>query len=98
MNFIGSMEGSAVQVELKYCERCGGLFLRQPAEDRVYCAGCTLHLAQQTDTEQMPSKASLRKVRGRRRIRKAGPDRAGELGKAGHIGRLQGVAELGVWA
>jgi len=28
MDFIGTMEGSEIQVELKYCERCGGLWLR----------------------------------------------------------------------
>jgi len=97
MNFIGSMEGSEVRLELKYCERCGSLFLRRLAEDRAYCTGCTVHLAQQMDSGEIPSKALLRKFRGRRRTRKAAPD-GGELGNTGHIGRLQGVDELGVWA
>jgi len=97
MNFIGRMEDPEVRVELKYCERCGGLFLRRPAEDRVLCAACALHLAQQTDTEPIPGKASLRKPPSRRRTRKKRPD-AGELGNTGHIGCLQGVAEVGVWA
>ena len=26
MRFIGTMEGSEMQVELRYCERCGGLW------------------------------------------------------------------------
>jgi len=98
MDFIASMQGSEVRVELKYCERCGGLFLRQPAEDRVYCAGCTAHLAHQMDPGEIPSKALLRKFRGRRRSRKAAPDSGAELGNTGHIARLQGVAEQGVWA
>jgi len=97
MNFIGSMEGSELRVELKYCERCGGLFLRRPAEDQVYCVGCTMYLAQQTGPGGMPSHASLLKLRGRRRTRKAGSGGA-ELGNAGHIGCLQGVADVGVWA
>jgi hypothetical protein len=28
------------QVELKYCERCGGLWLRPKGSRRVYCASC----------------------------------------------------------
>jgi|HubBroStandDraft_6_1064221.scaffolds.fasta_scaffold319670_3 Zn-finger nucleic acid-binding protein len=28
------------QVELKYCERCGGLWLRRIGEERVYCVTC----------------------------------------------------------
>lgn len=26
--------------ELKYCERCGGLWLRARGADALYCAGC----------------------------------------------------------
>jgi hypothetical protein len=29
------------RLELKYCERCGALWLRQRGTGRVYCAGCT---------------------------------------------------------
>ncbi len=29
-----------VQLELKYCERCGGLWLRLRGSGQVYCAGC----------------------------------------------------------
>ena len=28
------------QVELKYCERCGGLWLRPKGEEEVYCPEC----------------------------------------------------------
>ena len=27
-------------IELKYCERCGGLWLRRHKSDQVYCASC----------------------------------------------------------
>jgi hypothetical protein len=27
-------------LELKYCERCGGLWLRQKGESSVYCESC----------------------------------------------------------
>ena len=97
MNFIESAKGSEVRFELKYCERCGGLFLRRPAETRVYCAGCTVHLAQQMNTEELPGKESLRKSRARRKTRKTGTN-SGELQNANHVKCLQGVAEMGVWA
>ena len=29
-----------VQLELKYCERCGSLWLRLQGAPDVYCAGC----------------------------------------------------------
>lgn len=45
MNFIHEDEVGKEQVELKYCERCGGLFLREPSADVVYCAGCTTRMA-----------------------------------------------------
>ena len=33
-------------LELKYCERCGGLWLRALGTDEVYCASCILKLAE----------------------------------------------------
>ena len=30
-----------VYLELKYCERCGGLWLRQRGEPQVYCETCS---------------------------------------------------------
>jgi len=36
MNFIGRMDDAETQVELKYCERCGGLWLRQQGASGVY--------------------------------------------------------------
>ena len=29
-----------VKIELKYCERCGGLWLRRAGDSQVYCAAC----------------------------------------------------------
>lgn len=34
------------RVELKYCERCGGLWLRTVGVAEVYCAGCGREMAQ----------------------------------------------------
>ena len=49
MNVISELESTQVQVELKYCERCGGLFLRPQAGESVYCDGCTAYLTARSD-------------------------------------------------
>lgn len=35
-----------VQLELKYCERCGGLWLRPAESGEVYCSRCTPEMAE----------------------------------------------------
>lgn len=34
-----------IQMELKYCERCGGLWLRPRASDLVFCGACAKVMA-----------------------------------------------------
>ena len=65
MNFISSMEGEEIQVELKYCERCGVLWLRLQGADGVYCASCRVCVA----ARQNPGEAPPRKARSRRKAR-----------------------------
>jgi hypothetical protein len=50
---------AVIQLELKYCERCGGLFLRQLGIGELYCAGCA---------EQMSDSRSMPKARSRPRL------------------------------
>jgi hypothetical protein len=45
MYFMNTLETGEVPVELKYCERCGGLWLRPQGKDVVYCRGCQEHIA-----------------------------------------------------
>ena len=40
MNFISMMRQEERAVELKYCERCGGLWLRCSGQDGVHCERC----------------------------------------------------------
>jgi hypothetical protein len=40
MNFISMGRQDEGLVELKYCERCGGLWLRRPGHEVVYCERC----------------------------------------------------------
>jgi len=35
-----------IEMELKYCERCGGLWLRARGEAEVYCASCAPKMAE----------------------------------------------------
>ena len=44
MDFIDTDDGAGVLVELKYCERCGGLFVRSQGNHRVYCMSCVLQV------------------------------------------------------
>ena len=34
-----------MKFELKYCERCGGLWLRPAGGEQIYCAGCGREMA-----------------------------------------------------
>ncbi len=42
MEELGSND---IQMELKYCERCGGLWLRLKGSEVIYCPSCLLALA-----------------------------------------------------
>jgi hypothetical protein len=45
MNFTQVIEEGEAVVELKYCERCGGLWLRPIHGDESYCEGCRAAMA-----------------------------------------------------
>jgi len=101
MNFISTMEGQEIQVELKYCERCGGLWLRPRGTDGVYCASCRVRLTAMPDPEGAPP----REVRRRRKARVQGTDlhreeleKREELQSQVLIDYLQGVATMEVRA
>ena len=59
---------SFVGLELKYCEQCGGLWLRQQGSEHCYCASCAHFL------EEIPPRRQDNRRRGgsgplRRRMR-----------------------------
>jgi DNA-directed RNA polymerase subunit RPC12/RpoP len=81
MTFIGKMEGQEIQVELKYCERCGKLWLRPQGADGVHCASCRVLLAAMPDPGEAPPPQSAapqgaraRSGRSKRRPSEPGPD------------------------
>lgn len=39
------VETRGIALELKYCERCGGLWLRPRGSDLIFCAGCSRVMA-----------------------------------------------------
>jgi len=45
MNFVSMLGATGVAVGLKYCERCGGLWLRPRGESEVYCGSCRVRMA-----------------------------------------------------
>ena len=92
MNFIGTTEGQEIQVELKYCERCGGLWLRPQGGNGVYCASCRVHLAEMPNRGEAPPR-KRRKARAHRREAQGEDFRSPT-----RIDCLQGVATAEVWA
>ena len=40
-----AIEAGAIQLELKYCERCGALWLRPSGSELLFCASCVLVMA-----------------------------------------------------
>lgn len=91
MNFIGSIESAQVPVELKYCERCGGLFVRPLASEAIYCGGCTAHLAAVTKAGDCVKPTRDQKIRNPRMVK--GPKAPkNTLHGMGQIVHLQAVA------
>ena len=92
MNFISSIEGEEIQVELKYCERCGGLWLRRQGAEGVYCAGCRVRLAAMPNAEETPASKARRRRKARLQVaRESAPN-------SSRIDHLEGVAAMEVWA
>ena len=97
MNFISRMESAQVHFELKYCERCGGLFVRVQAADVVYCDGCTSHLRARSDFRKELRPATRHRARNPRMVKGPKP-RNHELQGAAQSEYLEGAAVLGVRA
>ncbi len=52
-------ENEPVRVELKYCEHCGGLWVRQRGAGVVYCDNCQPKVADLPVPKKQPSKVIL---------------------------------------
>jgi hypothetical protein len=97
MNFISEMASQEIHVELKYCERCGALWLRPQGRDGVYCTSCQACLAAMLD----PGEPRPRKAR-RRKARLQGKNVLQDVKRTDQrpiqIDYLEGVAAMEVWA
>jgi len=92
MNFIDKIECTDKQMELKYCERCGGLFLRLLGASLVYCGACMAHAAELLSTIGRPGRTRSCK---RRRLRTPRLH-WGKIEPDARIDSLQGSAATGV--
>jgi hypothetical protein len=58
----GKAKGSntnELQFELKYCERCGGLWLRPAGGGQIYCMACGREMAKLPPPSREPETAQL---------------------------------------
>ena len=91
MNFMSRMKNQGIQLDLKYCERCGGLFLRPTATAGVHCGSCALHLAARPHLAEDLNNGSRRKARKPRMVKGPRPEIMSVNGEV-EVGCLQGVA------
>jgi len=93
MNLMSRMSDQGIQLDLKYCERCGGLWLRPQGTNGVYCASCSEHLAAMPTRGEAPSPKARR--RRRKPVKKVHRD---EMATGVEINCLEGLGALEAWA
>jgi len=54
-----SNEKNEMRVELKYCERCGSLWVRECGGGLVYCAKCEAEIAELPRPKKKPARIEL---------------------------------------
>ncbi len=52
-------ENGTVRVELKYCEHCGGLWVRERGAGTVYCDKCQAKVAELPPPKKKPGRLML---------------------------------------
>lgn len=57
------MSSCLIQLELKYCERCGGLWLRPVATSPIYCSPCALAMSEMAQPKPVPHVAPRERPR-----------------------------------
>lgn len=97
MNFTGRIEGQEIHVDLKYCERCGGLWLRPILTEGVYCASCRGQQAALPDRGD-PAQGTTKRRKPRLKVAKSQPKCSDVQMHVTRVEYLQGIATAGVWA
>jgi hypothetical protein len=59
MKSAKTIDNKDVRMELKYCERCGALGLRECGAGVVYCDHCLLEVAELPPSKKNPGRISL---------------------------------------
>jgi uncharacterized Zn finger protein (UPF0148 family) len=54
-----------IRMELKYCERCGGLLLRRAGEAVVYCSPCEAQMRELPEVRESQRQAAAVSGRGK---------------------------------
>jgi hypothetical protein len=91
MNFAGGKCIKDETLELKYCERCGGLWLRDDGNEGVYCRVCRAYFASRPTLDEVP----VPKERRRRRSKKKdGPPADAGAAPAGESMTRSNVLEV----
>lgn len=54
-----SRSANEVQFELKYCERCGGLWLRPMGGGQIYCVACGREMKKLPPKSREPQRARM---------------------------------------
>ena len=54
-----SSPANELSLELKYCERCGGLWLRPVGGGQIYCAACGREMAELPPASTEPKNARV---------------------------------------
>ena len=59
-------EGEVLQLELKYCERCGGLWLRVRGSHGPYCSSCAAAMSETVTVRKSkrPPRLPVRDING----------------------------------
>ena len=52
-------ESQVVRMELKYCERCGSLWLRESGAGVVYCGSCQVEVAELPVPKKKPKRVKV---------------------------------------
>ncbi|MGA8273772.1 MAG: hypothetical protein WB919_19575 [Candidatus Sulfotelmatobacter sp.] len=61
MKTKGSNTTAMVSLELKYCERCGGLWLRPVGGEQIYCVTCARQIAELPPASHEPTTAKMQR-------------------------------------
>jgi hypothetical protein len=84
-----SVTANEVQFELKYCERCGGLWLRPVSGGQVYCVACGREIAELPPVTYKPDGMESARL-------PQGPDWGGDDSNAESYGEFRGL-DLDAW-